>query len=74
MFTPGRTIGFVIFLIVLIALGILLARLDTALRPFTDDGETANNPAPQPRVQASTPVARQGAARAKSAGSRKGRR
>ena len=43
MFTPGRIIGFVIFLVVLIALGMLLQRLDSALQPATDEGDVSDD-------------------------------
>ena len=43
MFTPGRIIAFVIFLVVLTAVGILLQRLNTALSPSVDSGEIADD-------------------------------
>ena len=80
MFTPGRIIGFVIFLVVLIALGMLLQRLDSALQPTTDEGDVADDvveskaeiPATPPKRAAAASKQRDG--QAKAVANYKGRR
>ena len=62
MFTPGRIIGFVIFLVVLIALGMLLQRLDSALQPTTDEGEIADDVVAQTHAEMPAAPAKQVAA------------
>jgi len=59
MFTPGRIIGFVIFLVVLIGLGMLLQRLDSALQPTTDEGDVADDVVVQSHAEMTAAASKQ---------------
>ena len=81
MFTPGRIIGFVIFLVVLTALGILLQRLDSALQPTTDEADIAGDVVVRSRAEIPAASSKQVAAarkqrsgQAKAVANYKGRR